>query len=108
MSDSVSGKEVKRMNIKLFREIGYLQELNRQFLHPLGLALEVTIDPDGSQRLGGVWDYSDDPEGMAYGGNLERLREKAKRVKLLQDSKAKTRMERLGYVIQPISDLESI
>ena len=32
--------EQKYMPIKEFRERGYLQELNRRFLHPLGLALE--------------------------------------------------------------------
>ena len=107
MSDSTIGNEIKRMDIKLFRETGYLQELNRQFLHPLGLALEVIVAEDGSERLGGIWDYRDDPEGVLYGGNLERLAEKAKRaIKLLQDSKAKTRMKRLGYVIQPVHDLE--
>jgi len=35
------------MDIKEFKERGYLQEVNRKFLHPLGLALEVVID-DGS------------------------------------------------------------
>ena len=33
-----------RMSVKEFRERGFLQELNRLFLHPLGLALEVIID----------------------------------------------------------------
>jgi hypothetical protein len=37
------------MNIKEFREFGYLQELNRKYLHPLGLALEVTIDEKGHE-----------------------------------------------------------
>ena len=30
------------MNIREFRELGYLQEANRLFFHPHGLALEVT------------------------------------------------------------------
>lgn len=33
---------IKYLDPYLFTEVGYLQELNRQFLHPLGLALEVT------------------------------------------------------------------
>jgi len=33
---------IKYLDTHLFVEGGYLQELNRQFLHPLGLALEVT------------------------------------------------------------------
>lgn len=61
-------EEIKRMDIKEFRKLGFLQELNRKFLHPLGLAMEVIIDEeDGSERLGGIWDYRHDPEGMFFG-----------------------------------------
>jgi hypothetical protein len=57
----------KRMTPKEFRELGYLQELNRQFLHPLGLALEMVIDTDtGAEAFGQVWDYRDDPEGITF------------------------------------------
>jgi hypothetical protein len=50
-------KEIKmnRISIKEFGEAGYLQEVNRKFFHPLGLALEIVVDDDGSERLGGVW-----------------------------------------------------
>jgi hypothetical protein len=76
--------DIKRMNIKEFVEGGFLQEVNRQFFHPLGLALEVATDADDSNwRLSGVWDYRDDPEGMFYDmkdineqkiSNVQRLR----------------------------------
>ena len=59
-------EEIKRIDIKEFRELGYLQEVNRLFLHPLGLALEIVQEEDGTERLGGVWDYRKDPEGMAF------------------------------------------
>ena len=60
-------KDIKRIDIKEFREKGYLQELNRRFLHPLGLALEITIDDDdGKEKLGGIWDYREDEEGIYY------------------------------------------
>jgi hypothetical protein len=36
-------RTIKHMPISEFRSDGYLQELNRLFLHPLGLALEVTV-----------------------------------------------------------------
>lgn len=36
-------RTIKHMPISEFRGEGYLQELNRRFLHPLGLALEVTV-----------------------------------------------------------------
>ena len=37
-------EEIKKIEIKEFREKSYLQELNRRFLHPLGLALEIKIE----------------------------------------------------------------
>jgi len=62
------GNSVKRIGIKEFRDAGYLQEVNRRFLHPLGLALEVIVDEeDGSEKLGGIWDSRDDPEGFVFG-----------------------------------------
>lgn len=60
MSDNV-----KRMDISEFRECGYLQEVNRRFFHPLGLALEVIIE-DGEEKLGGIWDCRNDDEGIFY------------------------------------------
>jgi len=58
---------VKRIDIKEFRDRGYLQEANRLFFHPLGLALEAIIDQEsGGIRLGGVWDNREDPEGRVF------------------------------------------
>jgi len=56
----------KTMTVKEFREQGYLQELNRRFLHPLGLALEVVLHDDGTETFGEVWDSRDDPEGFMF------------------------------------------
>jgi len=58
---------IKRIDIDEFQEKGYLQEANRLFFHPLGLALEVIVDEeDGSMKLGGIWDYRNDPEGIVF------------------------------------------
>lgn len=91
--------DVKRINIKEFREVGYLQELNRRFLHPLGLALEVVVDDDGSERLGGIWDYRDDPEGIVYGeGMIESA--KVERIRDLEAKHHATRLAAVGYIEQ--------
>lgn len=82
--------EIKYMDIKEFREKGFLQEVNRRFFHPLGLALSVEIDEDGLERLGKIWDYRDDPEGMLYGDYMMNL-EKARYVEDLRLSKIKKR-----------------
>lgn len=91
---------IKRISIEEFREAGYLQELNRNFLHPLGLALEVEITPDG-ERLGGVWDYREDEDGMWY---LDSVIDPAKaaRVQAERLAKSAVRIEKVGAVIQPV------
>ena len=90
---------VRHISIAEFREFGFLQEVNRQFFHPLGLALEVVIDDDGSETLGGIWDYRDDPEGVKF---AEVDSDKAQRVAKLQNKKAIERLGLLGYVIQQL------
>lgn len=61
-------EDIKRIDIKEFRIRGLLQEVNRKFFHPLGLALEVMVDEEtGKESLGGIWDYRDDPEGIFFG-----------------------------------------
>jgi hypothetical protein len=52
------------MDIAEFRDQGYLQEVNRLVLHPAGLALEVVVNEDGTEQLGGVLDCREDPEGI--------------------------------------------
>ena len=93
--------EIRRIDIKEFREFGFLQELNRLFLHPSGLAMEVIIDEGGNEKLGGIWDYRDDPEGVRFAdGTLDA--DKATRIKRLMEAKYSERKKLLGYVVQPI------
>ena len=97
--------EVKYMDIKEFSEKGYLFELNRQFLHPLGLALEVKIDDDGNEFLGGIWDCRDKPEGIYYGDDLIKSKEAIDKYKFIDNefrTRAQKRYEILGYVYQPV------
>ena len=95
---------MKKIDIKEFHEFGFLQEVNRQFFHPLGLALEVIVNEDGEEEIGGLFDARDDPEGIIFGDfNGEVGVMKARRVQQLQEEKAKVRRERFGYVVQPIS-----
>lgn len=103
-------EEIKRMDIKEFREQGFLQEANRLFFHPLGLALEATIEwpddvteeekkkyiketnhPRAKWVLGGVWDYRDDPEGMLFGKDMID-KDKIRRIEELRKSKLQHRI----------------
>lgn len=90
---------VKRMSVEEFRAAGYLQELNRRFLHPLGLALEVVTEDGKPERFGGIWDYRDDPEGISYGDGVEA--DKAYRIADEMRERVHARTLALGYWIQP-------
>ncbi|MBW2632388.1 MAG: hypothetical protein JRC90_11665 [Deltaproteobacteria bacterium] len=97
--------DIKKMTAKEFMELGLLQEVNRRFLHPMGLALEVVIDDaDDSCVFGGVWDYRDDEEGMVFGEKISTsdvFKEKAERVNDMFEGKRDYRENNLGWHIQP-------
>lgn len=79
--------------------MGLLAELNRVFLHPLGLALEVNMDDDGKETLGGIWDYRDDPEGMLFSKD-QFLTEKIKMAQVFIKQKHEQRMRKCGFIYQ--------
>lgn len=58
--------EIKYMSTDDFIGEGFLQEANRLFFHPLGLALETQVSEPGSDAQIKVWDYRDDPEGVLF------------------------------------------
>jgi hypothetical protein len=98
---------IKRIDIKEFREKEYLQELNRRFLHPLGLALEI-IQEDGTEILGGIWDYREDKDGIYYDINnsdierINRFKEKKSFIDSELEKRNEERKNLLGFDIEPI------
>ncbi len=91
---------VNYMDIKEFQQLGFLQEANRQFFHPLGIALEWTEDDDGKCFLSGVWDYRDDPEGMIFGYRPDPA--KAIRVEEEYSRHVEGRLALMGSIVQPL------
>ncbi len=86
------------MEIREFVDQGYLMELNRQFLHPLGMALEITSDKDGVW-LSGIWDARDDPEGIVF----DEPPDGAKILRIADEMRVHhaTRQALFGWAIQP-------
>ena len=98
-------KNVKWMDIKEFRERGYLQEVNRGFFHPLGMSLVIEINEDGTETLKGLWDYRDDPEGIIYTDETLNTQESVKKRKnILKElsEKAMYREKHLKFIFQPV------
>lgn len=92
----MKGEGPRFMPLAEFRDFGYLQEINRLFLHPLGLAMEIYIDEEtGEGGLTGIWDCRDDPEGIAYGPDMLD-RDKALRVQQARLSFVKERDRLFG------------
>jgi len=87
------------LDLKTFADYGYLQELNRQFLHPLGMALALYERDDGTCRFDSITDFRDEPDGMIF-NELNKV--KAEAVIQEQKTKAAARQESLGYVVQPL------
>ena len=99
---------INKISISEFREKGYLQELNRQFLHPMGLALEVIVGDDGNEQLGGIWDYREESEGIIYDlensneDRVERFVKDADFVESEIEKRVSHRMQKLGFAVEQI------
>lgn len=76
-TNSVPLGELPRMDLEELRDDGWLQEVNRQWFHPRGLALAVVTDTGWSERLWSwltrrptrhlvVLDDRTDPEGWMF------------------------------------------
>jgi hypothetical protein len=100
---------MKHMEIKEFIESGYLQEANRQFFHPLGLALVIKEDKMlGIVSISGVWDCRDDPEGIYFGikeqddSEFQEMKRKEDFVRGEMYTRFPVRKNKLGFVIEPV------
>ena len=99
---------MKSMTVDEFLKLGYLQEVNRRFLHPLGLALSVEVETDENGSMtavafGEIWDERDDLEGIVYRGS--DLRPKAEAIDAEWARRQPPREARLGYMVQPVDQV---
>lgn len=99
-SESTAVKGINYMDAKTFRNEGFLQELNRCFLHPMGMALEIIVnDETGEETFGRVWDYRYDPEGIVFNDGEIDVKKAMTVMKHWESMKA-SRERSLGYHIQ--------
>lgn len=98
----VTGNRMTTKTIPLteLRDTGYLQEANRQFFHPLGLALTVDLDTDTLY----VQDWRDiDNEGGFFAEHeLVDAEQKAANIAHELQLRAPQRVAYCGHIIQPI------
>lgn len=91
---------MKSLDWQTLRDEGYLQEVNRTFFHPLGLALAIRLDNDGKAEIL-ILDCRDDPEGFRFTDG-DDLKEKASRIRDIFVARRPSRVGALGYWEQPI------
>lgn len=102
---------MKNIDPAEFRDQGYLQEVNRRFFHPLGLALAVEQDGD-TLWFAGIRDCRDDPLGVYFAEvdgapdftNPEEARRRANYIGTEIAKRAAARAELFGNTswIQPV------
>lgn len=92
---------MKTLDIQTLCDDGYLQEVNRRFFHPLGLALALTVHDDKTVTMS-MLDCRDDPEGYRFEGG--DLRQKAQRLIAIASARREARKAALGYWIQPVEE----
>ena len=92
-----------RLSNKDFRDQGYLSEINRVCLHPLGLTL--AFDPETNELF--VLDGRDDPEGIVFGDEcMDDVTKKSKLVTSEYSKRAIVRFRGLGFIIQPTKEMK--
>lgn len=90
----------RKMTASDLRDGGYLQEANRRFFHPLGLAMFVDLDTNEV----GVIDDRDDPEGWVFVGI--DLDPHAGKIRQEEHDRYAPRVKKHGWRIQPQNDGE--
>lgn len=105
----VSGpSEIKYVNVKEFRDFGYLQEVNRLFLHPLGMSLVIDDNPATGAKLAGILDYRDNAAGIIFDcANMPKdvladMKMKQYRVQQQWRERADKRDEEFGWALEEI------
>ena len=97
---------VKYVPAEELRALGILQEVNRQFFHPLGLALDVLVDSETGKAtgLGGIQDHRKSPGGVVFGNSM-LSKEKAKAIRDMRKANISERKKLFdGVVMQPITE----
>jgi hypothetical protein len=90
------------LDLTEFRDSGLLQEVNRQWFHPRGLALYVWGERDGPiASIAGIRDFRDDPEGVYMALDQADV-ERGEQVAAELEARRAEREARLGWMIQPL------
>lgn len=95
----------KLLSLQQFKDLGYLQEVNRRFFHPLGLALAVMVNQETGkvERLGPIRDARSDFQGVVFANDGKSMIDVGKAMDIDREweIRAATREKALGFMVQP-------
>jgi hypothetical protein len=83
-----------------FKDDGYLQEVNRRFLHILGLSLGFAIGEDGGTQVV-IYDQRNDMQGMIFPDGLLQKR-KVDFINAEFEKRSRIRQQAFSFVEQPV------
>jgi hypothetical protein len=90
---------MKKLDSVLFKKLGYLNEINRIYLHPLGLSLEV-----GEDNKIEVVDGREEKAGIVF--NHNQIDEQFSSLSILlkedYDTRCLYRLAKYGWKVQPL------
>jgi hypothetical protein len=95
------------MTVQEFTDGGYLQEVNRYFFHPLGLALVAAGSADGPLTSLSLRAEREELDGIIFAQELiqsAEAKEKSRRVSEDWARRSAARQDSLGYTVQPIPE----
>jgi hypothetical protein len=92
----------KLVPLKELVDSGFLFEINRLVLHPMGMAMMVESSQDGTVEFGGILDLRNDPEGFVFAPETFKEGSEKYNKFLCQEgaNKLQARFERLGFIYQ--------
>lgn len=106
MTDEIKNDSVIDLDqgISLLYNNGLLFAINREILHPFGLAIGVKVEDDGKISGGVLFDHSNNHNGMNFDppSLIEGAIKYNKFLKETGASKKEIRRKNLGYILQPI------
>jgi hypothetical protein len=111
-AESYEARKPKYMDLAEFKTAGYLQEVNRQFFHPLGLALGIEVArgegvPEGAETIYCfIYDSRDDPEGFTFAEITEEDVMRGKVIEVEQANRLAYRHGSIGFGLQPLEITE--
>jgi hypothetical protein len=97
--------EIRYLPLSTFVDEGYLQEVNRQFFHPLGLQLCADTDFESGNVTGfQIMDCRDEVNSVWYMFEADEFEHRRKYLNVAKEWKTRSdrREAELGYMVEPV------